>query len=129
MFENSIRRMPRPQEVAQMDTRELRDNFMLTDLFTPGHLRGAFTDLDRLALGGIFPTNKAVELPNHRETGRSFFLEQRELGAINIGGPGVVNADGKALPANSLSCVYAGSAPASSFLKARTRRIRRNSTF
>ena len=91
-----------------MDTGELRDNFMVTNLFTPGQLRGVFTDLDRLALGGIFPTNKAVELPNHRETGRSFFLEQRELGAINIGGPGVVEADGKALPANSLSCVYVG---------------------
>jgi 4-deoxy-L-threo-5-hexosulose-uronate ketol-isomerase len=108
MFENSIHRMPRPQGVAQMDPQELRDSFLVTNLFTPGQLRGAFTDLDRLALGGIFPTDKTVELPNHRETGRGFFLEQRELGAINVGGPGVVQADGKVFAANSLSCVYAG---------------------
>jgi 4-deoxy-L-threo-5-hexosulose-uronate ketol-isomerase len=108
MFENAIHRMPRPQEVAPMDPRELRDSFLVTNLFTPGQLQGAFTDLDRLALGGIFPTDKTIELPNHRETGRGFFLEQRELGAINVGGPGVVQADGKVFAANSLSCVYAG---------------------
>ena len=108
MLENAIHRMPRPQGVAQMDPRELRDSFLVTNLFTPGQLQGAFTDLDRLALGGIFPTDKTIELPNHRETGRGFFLEQREMGAINVGGPGVVQADGKVFAANSLSCVYAG---------------------
>src|SRR5208282_4538595 len=107
MFENSIRRMPRPAGVAQMDKRELRDSFLAANLFTPGQLRGTFTDLDRLTLGGIFATEKSIELPNHPETGRSFFLEQRELGVINIGGPGVVQADGKVFAANSLSCVYA----------------------
>ena len=34
------------------------------------------------------PTGKPVELPNHKETGRAFFLERRELGAINVGGAG-----------------------------------------
>ena len=38
---------------------------------------------------------KPVELPNHKETGRAFFLERRELGAINVGGAGTVHADGK----------------------------------
>jgi 4-deoxy-L-threo-5-hexosulose-uronate ketol-isomerase len=108
MLENSIHRMPRPQGVAQMDPKELRDNFLVPGLFSPGQLRGTFTDLERLVLGGIFPTEKPVELPNHPETGRSFFLEQRELGAINVGGPGAVQVDDKTFPANPLSCVYAG---------------------
>jgi 4-deoxy-L-threo-5-hexosulose-uronate ketol-isomerase len=108
MLENSIHRMPRPQGVAQMDPQELRGNFLVANLFAPGQLRGQFTDLDRLVLGGVFPAEKPVELPNHPETGRSFFLEQRELGAINVGGPGAVQVDGKAFPANSLSCIYAG---------------------
>ncbi len=108
MLESTIHRMPRPEGVARMDTRELRDSFLAANLFKPGQLQGTFTDLDRLTLGGIFPTEKPMELPNHPETGRSFFLEQRELGAINIGGPGAVHADGKVFPANSLSCFYAG---------------------
>jgi 4-deoxy-L-threo-5-hexosulose-uronate ketol-isomerase len=106
MFENTIRRMPRPQDVAGMTTQELRDTFLITSLFAPGQLTGTFTDLDRLVAGGIMPAGKAIELPNHRETGRAFFLERRELGAINVGGAGAVHADGKTFSLDPLDCVY-----------------------
>ena len=89
-----------------MTTQELRDTFLLTGLFAPGQLTGTFTDLDRLVAGGIMPAGKAVELPNHRETGRAFFLERRELGAINVGGAGAVHADGKTFSTDKLDCVY-----------------------
>ena len=72
MFESSIRRMPRPQDVAGMSTQELRDAFQITSLFAPGELRGHFTDLDRLVVGGVMPAAKSIELPNHKETGRAF---------------------------------------------------------
>jgi len=105
MFENTIRRMPRPQDVATMTTQQLRESFHAPGLFAPGELRGVFTDLDRLVVGGVMPV-KPVELPNHKETGRAFFLERREFGAINIGGAGAVNADGKTLVLDRLDCVY-----------------------
>jgi 4-deoxy-L-threo-5-hexosulose-uronate ketol-isomerase len=105
MFENTLRRMPRPQDMAALTTQQLRDTFAVTNLFTPGELRGVFTDLDRLVVGGVTPL-KPVELPNHKETGRAFFLERRELGAINIGGPGMVHADGKTFSLDRLDCVY-----------------------
>jgi 4-deoxy-L-threo-5-hexosulose-uronate ketol-isomerase len=91
-----------------MTTQELRDAFLITNVFAPGQAQTQFTDLDRLAVIGVAPTQKPVELANHRETGRAFFLEQRELGAINTGGPGVVHVDGKTFAADALSCVYAG---------------------
>ena len=107
MSEN-IRRLPRTQEVERLTTQELRDSFLVSGLFTPGRITLQFTELDRLVLGGVFPTQSALELPNHRETGRDFFLEQRELGAINIGGPGVVHVDGKSFSVEPLACLYAG---------------------
>ena len=106
MFENTIRRMPRPQDVQRLNTQELRDTFQISNLFAPGGLRGVFTDLDRLVVGGIIPAAKPVELPNHKETGRAFFLERRELGAINVGGPGTVQADGRTFSLDRLDCVY-----------------------
>jgi 4-deoxy-L-threo-5-hexosulose-uronate ketol-isomerase len=106
MFENSIRRMPRPQDVIGMTTQELRDTFLISNFFAPGELRGHFTDLDRLVVGGVMPTSKPVELPNHKETGRAFFLERRELGAINVGGAGKVVVDGKTFALEKLDCVY-----------------------
>ncbi len=105
MFENTIRRMPRPQDVATMTTQQLRETFQVAGLFALGELRGVFTDLDRLVVGGVMPV-KPVDLPNHKETGRAFFLERREFGAINIGGAGAVRADGKSFSLDRLDCVY-----------------------
>jgi 4-deoxy-L-threo-5-hexosulose-uronate ketol-isomerase len=105
MFENTIRRMPRPQDVQRLNTQELRDTFHITNLFKPGELHGVFTDIDRLVVGGVMPV-KPVELPNHKETGRAFFLERRELGAINVGGAGAVRADGKSFSLDRLGCIY-----------------------
>ena len=106
MIENSIRRMPRPQDVLGMSTQELRDTFHIANLFVPGDITGHFTDLDRLVVGGVMPVDKPVALPNHKETGRAYFLERRELGAINVGGAGRVVADGKTFALDKLDCVY-----------------------
>jgi 4-deoxy-L-threo-5-hexosulose-uronate ketol-isomerase len=105
MFAESIRRMPRPQDVARMNTHELRETFLVPGLFVPGEFRGLFTDLDRLAVGGAMPL-QPLELPNHRETGRAFFLEARELGVINVGGAGAIHADGKTFALDRLDCAY-----------------------
>jgi 4-deoxy-L-threo-5-hexosulose-uronate ketol-isomerase len=107
MIDPKIRRMPRPGEVARMNTQELREAFVAKDLFVPGSLNGLFTDLDRFVVAGACPAGAPLPLENHRETGRGFFLEQRELGAINIGGPGAVHVDGKTFKTDRLDCVYA----------------------
>ena len=106
MLSDLIRRTPRPQEVARMTTDELREAFQVANLFAPGEVRGHFTDLDRLAVGGAMPLGLPITLPNHKETGRAFFLEQRELGAINVGGPGKITADGKTFALDKLDCAY-----------------------
>lgn len=89
-----------------MGTQELRDAFIAANLFTPYSLNAMFTDLDRLVVGGASPGASPLELPNHKETGRAYFLEQRELGAINVGGAGAVHVDGKTFKADRLDCVY-----------------------
>jgi 4-deoxy-L-threo-5-hexosulose-uronate ketol-isomerase len=107
MVENSIRRTPRPQDLIGMSTKELRDAFQISNLFIPGEITGWFTDLDRLFVAGVMPTASAVELPNHKETGRAYFLERRELGAINVGGAGKLIADGQSFTLDRLDCAYA----------------------
>jgi len=106
MLENSIRRTPRPQDLIGMSTQELRDTFQISNLFVPGQINGQFTDLDRLFVAGVMPTADAVALPNHKETGRAYFLERRELGAINVGGAGEIIADGQSFALDKLDCAY-----------------------
>ena len=71
MISDSIRRTPRPQDLVGLSTQELRDTFQISNLFVAGEVVAHFTDLDRLVVGGVTPTAKAIELPNHKETGRA----------------------------------------------------------
>ncbi len=105
MFSDVVKWIPRPQDVVLMNTEQLRDAFLVPDVFGAGELRGVFTGLDRLVVGGAMPL-QPLELPNHKKTGRAFFLERRELGAINIGGPGAVHVDGQMFSLGRLDCVY-----------------------
>jgi len=88
-----------------MSTRELRETFLIEEIFKPGQITGTFTDLDRLVAGGAMPL-KPLALPNHKETGTAFFLERRELGAINVGGAGKIIAEGKTFALDKLDCAY-----------------------
>lgn len=91
-----------------MTPEELRESFLVPRIYQPGGLQGLFTDLDRLVVAGAMPGATPVEWPNHRETGRGSFLERRELGAINTGGPGEVCVDGQTFPVAALGCIYVG---------------------
>ena len=108
MFHSEIRRMPRPREVSRMTTEELREAFLIPAIYQTGEFVGLFTDLDRMLVAGVTPLGSPIELPNHKETGREFFLERRELGAINTGGPGEVIVDGEAFLVQPLGCIYVG---------------------
>lgn len=100
--------MPRPHDVAGMTTDELRAAFLVTDLMVPGQIRLQFTDLDRFVVGGALPAASPLTLENSKETGRAFFLERRELGAINTGGAGTVTVDGKTYSVEPEGCIYIG---------------------
>jgi len=91
-----------------MTTEELRAAFLVPQIYQPGRLCGCFTDLDRLVVAGAMPGATPVDLGNHPETGRGYFLERRELGAINTGGPGEARVDGRTYPVPPLGCVYVG---------------------
>lgn len=91
-----------------MTTAELRESFLVPQIYQPASLQGLFTDLDRLVVAGAVPGPTPLELPNHPETGREYFLERRELGAINTGGAGTVTVDGQTFQVAHLSCIYVG---------------------
>jgi 4-deoxy-L-threo-5-hexosulose-uronate ketol-isomerase len=106
--QNTIQRMPQPEAVSRMTTEELRAAFLVTGLMTPGQIKLQFTDLDRFVVGGAVPTSTALKLENSKETGRAFFLERRELGAINTGGAGTVTVDGQTYTIEPEGCIYVG---------------------
>ena len=100
-------RFPRPEDLHSLSTPELRDSFLVTDLFAPGEVRTVYTALDRLALGGAVPT-APLPLRGIAEFGTRYFTERRELGILNIGPPGAIRVHTTEYPLDSLDCLYIG---------------------
>lgn len=101
-FQNS------PKETSRMNTAELRENFHIPGLMQDDQVKLVYSHYDRVIVGGAKPVAKAVELPNHPELRADYFLERRELGIINVGGDGVVEADGEKFSLRKLDCLYLG---------------------
>lgn len=98
-----------PNEVKQFDTDRLRKEFHIPILFTPDRLELVLTHEDRLIIGGAAPVRQEVKLETDlKELGVSHFLERRELGAINVGGPGSILVDGTEYELNNKDCLYVG---------------------
>lgn len=103
-----IRFQSSPKEVKGMTTAELRDNFLVQDLMKADAITLVYSHYDRMIIAGVKPLSKKVELPNEAELRAEYFLERRELGIINIGGAGIIEADGEQYPLNKLDAAYLG---------------------
>jgi len=84
-----------PFTYKNMDSDQLRNNFLVDDLFNEDHIKLTYTDTDRAVIGGIFPVKAELQLlSSKKEMSADYFTERRELGIINIGNDGFVIADG-----------------------------------
>ncbi len=105
-----IRQPVHSEHARTLDTEGLRRHFLVEDLFQPDQATLTYSQIDRIIVGGILPVTKPVtfsaELGKH--TGTSFFLERRELGLINIGGPALVTADDKRYEIGPREALYIG---------------------
>lgn len=97
-----------PSEARQMDTATLRENFLIGKLFEPGTIRLVLSHYDRFITGGIMPTDKPLTLAAPDAIKAPYFLERRELGLINVGGKGIVTADGTRYEVDYKEALYLG---------------------
>lgn len=93
-----------------LDTTGLREQFLVESLFRADEAVMTYSQIDRIIVGGVMPVTKAVtfspELGKH--TGTDFFLQRRELGLINIGGPATVQVDSRSFEVGAREALYVG---------------------
>ena len=99
---------PNPDQARYLDTEELRQNFLLEDLFISGQINMVYTDLDRLICGGVVPDGKALTLAAGPELAADYFLQRREMGILNIAESGMVTVDGTVFELASKEVLYIG---------------------
>ncbi len=97
-----------PQQLPTFDTADLRAQYLVENLFTPGEVTACYTHHDRVVLGGAAPVGEPLLLPTYDELRADFFLENREVGIVNVGGTGTVTADGETYTLPNGACLYVG---------------------
>jgi 4-deoxy-L-threo-5-hexosulose-uronate ketol-isomerase len=97
-----------PGEFKQMDTDELRESFLMQNLFVEGQINMNYTHYDRMIVGGVLPKDIDLNLETIDPLKSEYFLERRELGIINIGATGEIIADGVSYTLENKEALYLG---------------------
>lgn len=97
-----------PNEVKGMTTDQLRQNFLIDTLFVANQFNWTLSFFDRYLTGGVMPVAGSVALEAPESLKAAYFLERRELGIINVGGPGRIVADGVLYELDYKEALYIG---------------------
>ncbi len=85
-----VRYAHHPLDVKNYDTEKLRKEFRIETVFTPDKINMVYTMYDRFIVGGAMPVEKDLKLETIDPLKAPNFLYRREIGIINVGGPGIV---------------------------------------
>jgi 4-deoxy-L-threo-5-hexosulose-uronate ketol-isomerase len=100
--------MADPVRYPRMNTRELRDTFLIDRLFQPGSICLAYVDLDRAVAGIAAPVGNPLVLETRPELRAYHFTERREIGALNVGGTGTIHVGQSTYQLENLDLLYIG---------------------
>lgn len=105
-----VRQSIHSDHARQLDTAGLRREFLIEQIFTADNYTMTYSHIDRIIIGGVMPVSQSVTIGSEvgKQLGVSYFLERRELGVINIGGPGVIEVDGKSWEIGNEQALYVG---------------------
>lgn len=105
-----IRYSVNPNDVKHYTTEELRKEFLIESIYETDQVKAVYSHVDRMVVLGIMPVTKEVPIDQGIDVwanfGTNFFLERREAGVFNLGGPGSITVDGKAYDLGFQDCLY-----------------------
>jgi 4-deoxy-L-threo-5-hexosulose-uronate ketol-isomerase len=107
-MQHEIRHAIHPNDFKSLQTHQLREAFLVSDVFQEDLIRVCYTHYDRLILGGAKPVTGPLNLESFIALKADYFLQRRELGIINVGGNGVVSVDDTDYTLHHKDALYVG---------------------
>ncbi len=99
-----------PESIHGAKNEELRQLYLIEDLFAARELKLNYSHFDRIVVGSACPVGDKISLPvlTEPESAKGKpFLDRRELGIVNIGnGKGIVTVDGERFELGKKDCLY-----------------------
>lgn len=104
----TIRHAIHPTANKTFTTEQLRDNFLIEEIFIDDSITCTYSFYDRFITGGAKPVTKPLELEAPDILKAEFFLQRREIGIINVGDTGTVVADDQKFTLKKREALYLG---------------------
>ncbi|MBV7388401.1 5-dehydro-4-deoxy-D-glucuronate isomerase [Pasteurellaceae bacterium TAE3-ERU1] len=99
-----------PNDFKRYTTEEVRNEFLVQNLFRADELTTVYSHVDRMVTVGCMPVKEEVSLEKGLDIwhtfGTHYFLERREIGIFNVGGEGVIKADDQTFEMAYTDCLY-----------------------
>src|ERR1051325_1831845 len=99
-----------PDMMECVSNEELRDRYLISDLFREGECVLNYTHADRFVIGGVLIGANPVKLPDQTEPPSAAghpFLERRELAIVNVGKvEGNITVDGESFTLGNKDCLF-----------------------
>ncbi len=103
-----IRYANHPTDSKKYDTTKLRAHYLQEKIFVKDELSLTYSHVDRIIFGGVMPVDRKVTLQAADELRADYFLQRREMGAINVGGKGTVVLDAVKYELDKYEGLYIG---------------------
>lgn len=97
-----------PDDAKLYTTDDLRKHFLIEKVFVPDEISLVYSHFDRIIAGGAMPVKQVLKLEKCKELSSEYFLELREMGAINVGGKGYLLLDGTKYDMDYQDGIYIG---------------------
>lgn len=105
-----IRYSANQRDVKRYTTEELRNEFLIENLYVADQVVAVYSHVDRMVTLGCMPVKETVSIDKGIDVwgcfGTHYFLERREIGMFNIGGAGKVTVDGRVYEMGYKDCLY-----------------------
>ena len=105
-----IRYAANPRDVKRYTTEELRNEFLIENLYQEDSVTAVYSHVDRMVTMGCMPVKETVSIDKGIDVwanfGTKYFLERREIGIFNIGGAGRILVDGTTYELGYKDCLY-----------------------
>ncbi len=105
-----IRYAAHPEDAKSYDTKRLRRDFLIENLFVANEVNMVYSMYDRMVVGGAMPVGESLKLEAIDPLKAPYFLTRRELGVFNVGkGKGIVKVGNDVFELDYKEALYLGS--------------------
>lgn len=104
-----LRYAAHPEDARHYDTKRLRRDFLIEQIFTSDEVNMVYSMYDRMVVGGAMPVGELLHLEAIEPLKQPTFLHSREIGIYNVGGPGIVRVGDVCFDLDYKEALYLGS--------------------